>query len=982
MNRESHHTPASTGEAGAFAGPVVAIGASAGGLDALERLFGAMPADTGAAFVVVQHLSPDHRSMMDNLLARHTPMPVRVVEQDMALAANTVHLIPPGKIMHLQGDRLQLAPKPEHTLSLPIDIFFQSLAEACHERALAVVLSGTGSDGSRGIAAINANGGFVFAQDPATAKFDGMPRSAVITGLVDVVAPADELARRIAAQLRTPSTEPARWLAAEPPASLAAPLDGILDRLQAGSGINFRDYKATTVLRRIERRMQVLRAPSLSAYLECLAASADELTLLRRELLIPVTRFFRDPEAFDTLAAEVVTPLVSSHAGPEPLRVWVAACATGEEAYSVAALFSEAFQREGRRPAVKIFATDVEPQYLEVAGNGWYPATVAAEVPPARLERFFVRRDDGYAVRPELRQRVIFARHDLLADPPFTRMDLVVCRNMLIYLQPAAQELALRRLQYALNPGGVLMLGPSESLGEALGDFAQVHGRHKLYRLALKERAQLGLAGLERDRLPLPRIHAGASSHDEVERPVDAGARQLAQRYVPPTLLIGPQRELLHVYGDTLGVLRLAEGQPTLDVLRLMPRELSWAAALVLQAAQQSPGEHHSPPLKLADPASAGTERTLQLVARRLAGARAPADDDAVPLVLLSFEPVAREDVPEPAGDVAALTREQQRRVEALERELGRTHDSLRATIEELETANEELQATNEELMASNEELQSTNEELQSVNEELYTVNAEYQQKVDILNSVNADLDNISRAAEIPTVFVDEQLRLTRFTPEAGALFKVREGDAGRSLEDFAHTLDYPELFADLRRTLQSGQVHQREVRSRDGQWWLARIRPYADRGRAAPRAVMTFVNVSTLKDHQRLQAIIDSLAEHLAVIDQGGRIAMVNAAWRRFAADNGDAALAGCGPGRNYLEVCAQAAASDADAARVHEGLSALLAGERSGFVMQYPCHGPNQRRWFLMQASPITHPVGGAVVSHFDITDWVEGRAKEARQ
>jgi two-component system CheB/CheR fusion protein len=971
---------AASSRADRFGGPLVAIGASAGGLDALERLFQALPASTGAAFVVVQHLSADHRSMMDTLLARHTAMPIKVAQQDQPLHADTVFLIPPGKTMTLAGDRLQLAPRPEHQLTLPIDIFFASAAEAFGDRTIAVVLSGTGSDGTRGIVAINAAGGFVFAQAPDSAKFDGMPRSAIAGGLVDVIAPASALAERIVAQLRTPRGEPARWLAAHPPESLSAPLDGILQRLHVGSGIDFKEYKPTTVLRRIERRMQVLRSPSLAGYLAHLSDSLEEQASLRRELLIPVTRFFRDPEAFDALAAEVIAPMVARHESPEPLRVWVAACATGEEAYSIAILFFEAFQRHGRRPALKIFATDVEAQYLDVGAAGWYPGTVAAELAPARLERHFAVRGGGFVVRPELRQRVVFARHNLLVDPPFTRMDLVVCRNLLIYLLPPAQERVLRRLQYALAPGGAMMLGPSESLGDSPRDCQLLHARHKLYRLVRKERLAGSLAAATPERAAALRVQRPVVS-SMPERPVDAGARLLAQHYVPPTLLVGPQRALLHVYGDLRGLLQIAEGQPTLDVLKLLPRELSWAAALVLQAVQAQGGVQRSPPLKLTDAAG---ERYLQIVARRLGGsmsgggAGSGTDGESCQELLLTFEAHAQER-PTPADAVvigAAEGRDQRAQIEALERELGRTHDSLRATIEELGTANEELQATNEELMASNEELQSTNEELQSVNEELYTVNSEYQQKVDVLNSVNADLENVSRAAAVPTIFVDDGLHVTRFTPEAVQLFKLRDSDIGRSLEDFSTTLDYPDLFGDLRRTLASSQPIEREVKSRDGRWWLARLRPYADRAQALPRAVMTFVEVTTVKDHQRLQAIIDSLAQHLAVIDASGRIALVNEGWRRFALANGDAGALASGPGIDYLEVCARAAAHDTDAARAHAGLIAVLAGQQARFVMQYPCHSPTQRRWFLMHASPIAHAAGGAVVSHADITEWVEGR------
>jgi two-component system, chemotaxis family, CheB/CheR fusion protein len=972
-----------------FGGFVIGIGASAGGLDALERLFGALPADSGAAFVVVQHLSPDHKSMMDNLLARYTQMPVRVVEHEMALAPNAVFLIPPAREMRISSGRLLLAPKPEHVLSLPIDVFFGSLAEHCADRALAVVLSGTGSDGSRGVVAVNAGGGFVFVQEPASAKFDGMPRSAIATGLADAVATPEELAQRLMAHVRAPAGSLVRLPLSEDGGAVEAlpPLEAIFERLHAGSGIDFRDYKPSTVMRRIERRMQVLRTPTLGEYAARLAASGEEQMLLRRELLIPVTRFFREPEAWDQLAEDVITPLMARPDNPtEPVRAWVACCATGEEAYTLAILFAEAALLSGRQRPVKIFATDVEPHYLDQAAVGFYPDTIAAEVSPERLARYFMERPGGYAIRPEIRQTVIFARHNLVADPPFTRMDVVTCRNALIYFQPAAQERALRRLQYALHAGAALMLGSSESPGALHRDFSAHAGRSKIYRLLRRDRSMMAMDSGGRRHMPTANTVAlrrggsagmGANSPPEAHNAIGVGQRLLLSHYAPPSLLVGPGRELLQTLGNARDWLSLPDGEATLDVLRLLPRELASPAALLLGGLAGRKTEpaapQRSPLIRVpgADPTQ--PMRLVRLVARPL-----PEDEaGSSGVTLLSIED-ADLALPGPALEpMAALDVEQQRRIEALERELDLTHDNLQATIEELETANEELQATNEELMASNEELQSTNEELQSVNEELYTVNSEFQEKVDVLNGVNADLENIVRASGIPTLFVDEALHLTRFTPELVQLFKVRESDRGRSIEDFAHQLDYPELFADLRRTLADGKVHEREVKSRNGDWWYARIQPYHARGSGGARAVMTFFNVSSLKDAQHLQAVLDSLAEHVAVVDAKGTITLVNAAWRRFAIDNGDAQLAHSGPGANYLSVCARAALSDPDAHAAHEGLAAVLEKRAPVFTLQYPCHTADRKLWFLMHVAPVAQPDGGAVVSHIDITSWAEREA-----
>jgi two-component system CheB/CheR fusion protein len=971
----------SAAEQAGFDAYVVAVGASAGGLDALERLFAPLPADTGAAFVVIQHLSPDHKSMMDNLLARHTKMPVRVATHGMALAPDCVFLIPPATQMTIEAGRLQLAPKPEHGLSLPIDVFFRSMAEQIGARAVAIVLSGTGSDGARGIPRVNEEGGLVMVQAPASAKFDGMPRAAIATGLADAVLPPDQLAARLVDYLRTdPPRHELEGLrdASGRRAPLAeqhlSALDQVLSVVQSASGIDFREYKPGTLIRRIERRMQVRHCRSFADYLDCLEADPAEVATLRRELLIPVTRFFRDPEAFEILGNEVIPKLVESHVGGEPLRVWVAACATGEEAYSIAILFAEAFARLQRWPQIKIFATDIEQEYLDHASAGIYPEAIAAEVSPARLERFFVHRSGSYVVRNELRSSLIFARHNLIDAPPFTRMDLVSCRNMLIYLRPRAQDAAVSRLHYALAQHGVLFMGPSESLGSQHDDFATLSARHKIYRMLRRGRAVLSGEGaarpaLARRALPVRRGLAGPDATLQQD-----ALTLLLNEHAPPALLVGRDRALVHVFGGGRRFLRIPAGEVSLDVLHLLPQELAPSAAAMIHVALKDGAERRSHPVELR---TEGDVERVRLRVRPIvpSGAERAEDPTVEAAVLLIFEPEpdagsAGSAQPPTAVDLHA-------HIETLESELAGTRANLQATIEELETTNEELQATNEEMIAANEELQSTNEELQSVNEELITVNAEYQEKVDVLNRLNADLENVARATSIPTVFVDEDLRLARFTPEATQLFKIKASDVGRSIEDFANLLDYPEFFAELRRTLRDGTVIQREVADRGGHWYLARIQPYAQSPQASRRAVVSFIDVTRLKDAQRLQAVLDSLPEHIAVLDAQGEITMVNQAWLAFAQANGDHALTRTGPGTNYLQVCSASGPQDDDALRAHGGLSEVLAGRAERFSLRYPCHSPNEQRWFLMHAARIPGQNLGAVVSHVNITPFMSGGA-----
>lgn len=955
----------------AFDGYVTAIGASAGGLDALERFFGVLPCDSGSAFVVIQHLSPDHKSMMDNLLARHTRMPVLMAENGMPICANRVYLIPPGKNMTVAGAELRLIPKNPHGLSLPIDLFFTSLAKEFEKRSIGVILSGTGSDGTRGAVAINDAGGFLLAQDPETAKFDGMPRSVIATGLVDEVMSPEKLAERIVGHVRNvaaPDVKTARGLRTES----GNPMEGILHLLYEVGGVNFKEYKPATVQRRIERRMQVRHVRDLENYLHLLQSDRAEIYTLKRDTLIPVTSFFRDPETFLVVDKIAIAAIVERHRDPRPIRAWIAGCATGEEAYTLAILFAEAFDRLKRWPQIKIFATDVEQQYIDIASAGIYSEAIANELSPERLQRFFTRNGNQFAVKSEIRQNIVFARHNLLDDPPFTRMDLVSCRNTLIYFDNPAQEKALLRFQYALSHEGYLLLGPSESLGGRQRDFGVASGKHKLYRLLRPLALPLDLKGAPArsdERRKIRPVRRDKYWNDDPGI-LDAAQLLLTKQYVPPSVLVNADRELLHVYGDAQRYMQISEGQASLEISRLLIGKLASVSVALLHKAAKDNVQLRSEVLLLRP--ETGHNEHVRVIATPLRG-----EIEQERFFLLTFEtsPSSESGTPDAESIDAALVSNE--RIQTLERDLSVTRDSLQATIEELETSNEELQATNEELMASNEELQSTNEELQSVNEELYTVNAENQEKIEILDRLNADLDNMTRATSIPTIFVDCNLKLTRFTPEAANVFRIREGDIGRPIDDFAHCLDYPEFMADLRRTVDSARTVEREVKTYEDLWYLVRILPYIDRPRNINGAVLTLFEITQLKDAQRLQGILDSLPEHIAVLDPTGRIVTVNKAWRDFAAENGDRNLTRTGPGANYLDVCqVRPDAADADAAQaVLHGVGQVLRGESASFSLQYPCHSPTERRWFLMHAAPVRHTSGGAVVSHIDITAWMEG-------
>lgn len=953
-----------------FDGFVIALGASAGGLEALERFFKHCPANTGAAFVVIQHLSPDHKSMMHELITRYTQMTVKVVADEMPIERNHIYLIPPGTIMRITANRFSLSPKNPRQLTLPIDIFLKSLAETQTHRAIAVILSGTGSDGTRGSVAINAAGGLLLAQTPEDAKFDGMPASVIGTGLVDDILPAVDLGQRIVSHINNVSLAPKNLeiLAGAALLSTDEALESILQLLFQVGGIDFRDYKPATVLRRIQRRMQVRHLRRLGEYYALLDQERTELTTLRREMLIPVTSFFRDTDAFHALRSTTIHTLVTTAQTSDHLRVWVAGCSTGEEAYSIAMLFMEACEEAKRWPALKIFATDVNQSNVDFASAGQYPESAAAELTPERLERFFNRNGSTYTVKQELRQNIVFARHNVLTDPPFTRMHLVSCRNLLIYFNPDAQARALNRLQYAVKPQGYLFLGSSESLASNSTGFDVLQSKYKIF----KRTGNLAAATFNDE--ASTRNRYAPSRHDKSQPStnklfnegdfVDEAMQILLDDFAPPSMLVNEKHEIIHMFGDITPFLKVRSGTASLILNRVLPEHLlPIASALLFKASKQ--GERMvSEPLRL----SRHTEETVAI--RLIVNPVKPRQQEK--LYLLSFEhdhAASRHAQPSEAINIDAETFA---RLEMLERELSATRESLQSTIEELETSNEELQATNEELMASNEELQSSNEELQSVNEELNTINAEFQEKMSILNQVNADLDSMFKASGVATIFVDEEIKLTRYSPDAAIIFKLRETDIGRPLDEIAHVLKYPSLIEDMHKTLRTPRMLEREARGPDGKMYLVRILPYAIASSKRKGVVSTFVDITAFHDHQRLQNILNALPEHVAVLEHDGSIAMVNEAWIRFAQENGDKALTHSGVGCNYLDACRTGIeyTDHMQASQAILGIKNVLNGNASGFSLQYPCHSPSEQRWFVMNVAPIRGHQFGAVVSHFNIS------------
>jgi len=869
---------------------VVGIGASAGGLEALERMFENAPPDTGMAFVVVQHLSPDFRSLMDELLARWTRMPIHRVTHGLRVEPNAIYLIPPKKEMVIADGRLLLEDKdPEQGLSLPIDLFLKSLARERADTAIAVILSGTGSDGSRGIEDIKRAGGLVIAQSEQTAKFDGMPHAARETGLVDISLDPEDIGPALSryadgADVATLAEE----FGADHPEDEG--MSAIFRPLRERFGIDFSHYKLNTVVRRTERRMQLARIDTVHEYARRLAADADELDALYRDLLVGVTRFFRDAEAYRELG-KVIDHLLIRKEPHSEFRAWVAGCATGEEAYSLAILLHERVRALGHPVGIRVFATDVHQRSLTAAGAGLYREDSLADVAPELLAEYFTPSESGYTVNEAIRHTVVFAPHNIIKDAPFTRMDLITCRNLLIYLQPPAQKKALSLLHFGLRTEGILFLGPSESPGNLEGEFEPLDPHWKIYRKRRDVRLPIEL------RTPIPsgglavRASGLPDLRETVTRTADLGLlatyESLLAEYMPPALLVTAQHELLHVFGTAGRFLRHRAGRVGKDVLDLLDPTLRPAVA----GAMQQVHNKRKPSVTYRGinvQTESGPERLLMTV-RPVNTPRSQTPD--LLIVLESMEPVVS-DPPTPSdddgpGDFSGVSAGQ---MEALESELRYARENLQATIEELETSNEELQATNEELVASNEELQSTNEELHSVNEELYTVNAEHQRKIQELTVLTDDMDNLLASTRLPTVFLDRGLRIRKFTPVAAEIFGLLPHDVGRAFESFSHRIRREALGGDLQQVLLTGQPLEAEVQDAQGGWFLMRLLPYQTR--QAPEGVLlTLIDIGALKHTQQelarrefeLRTIADHVPALISYVDADLRYRYVNRRYCEF---------------------------------------------------------------------------------------------------
>lgn len=951
---------------------LIVLGASAGGLEALEIFFKKCPSDLGFAYVVIQHLSPDYKSIMDELLARHTTMPVLMVEEGMQPVANSIYLIPAGTTITLEEQGFKVVQKLPHQFSLPIDIFLNSAAHLFGQKAITLILSGTGSDGSKGAMEIHRAGGLVIAQAPEEAKFDGMPRSVISTGVVDCVLKATDMPERIALCIEQ-NEQIKSDKKSLTPFNISSPIDDMQDivsLLQQYSHINFNEYKPATIERRIERRMQLQHVQSLKNYLEILLKNEAELSMLVNEILIPVTSFFRDHEVWELLQTDVIPDLVRQADLIQGIRCWSAGVSTGEEAYSLAILLLMACEEQNKIVPIKIFATDINPRNIETAAAGHYSKTQLEGMPTDRLEKFFEPVQDGYQVKPVLRQCIVFARHNLLTDAPFTRMDIVLCRNVLIYFAQDAQQRVLSRLQFSVNQGGILTLGSSESLGSDGSDFVTISQKLKLFRReGMNQPGEFALMAAQPKPLLSNRSQklAQLSKQRLSETHLELSKNLLIQHFVPPSLLVDSEGRVSQFFGGVQDYIRVKQGLADLTLVKLLPEKLVPVATALLYKARKEQRAFVSEPVLIDN-----FHHSALLMVQVLPVENTPKD---------SFYLVSLIEAPSKNNSEMGYVHVEEEiteRMGLLETELQATRENLQSTIEELETANEELQATNEELMASNEELQSANEELQSVNEELNTVNAEYHEKMLAMQRTNADLDTMSRASGIATIFLDENLIIRRYTHDLKKLFKIRDSDLGRPIDEVVHLLQYPEFIEHLNQTLQSVLGFEYEVSAENDSIYLVRMLPYQVKSTDSKGLVVSFVDITALKHSADLQTVINALPEHIAVLDACGSIQLVNRAWQQFARANGDHELTSTGIGVNYLQVCQKS--QDETAVKSAAGLKSVLEGSLSQFSLVYPCHSPDEHRWFVMNVKSLDHPKFSAVVSHFNITAYFESNPSEA--
>jgi two-component system, chemotaxis family, CheB/CheR fusion protein len=821
----------------------IGIGASAGGLEALEGFFRNMSPEPNAAFVVVQHLSPDYKSLMVELLSKYTKLKVVRAEDGMPIVPNCIYLIPPKKNMTIFHNKLFLSEPVHHQVpNLPIDIFFRSLAEDFSDRAIGIVLSGTGSDGTLGIRAIKGAGGMIMAQNDISAKFDGMPRSAISTGLVDYVLPAEEMPEKLLKFIHHP------FLEKKTDYPTISENDNSLNKIMAiirsRVGVDFAYYKPTTIIRRLEKRISIHQIQSVESYVGILEKSNDEVNLLYKELLIGVTKFFRDQEAFDLIKNEIFPKITIERSNKTPIRIWSVGCSTGEEAYSLAILLCEYMEETGHFFDAKIYATDLDKDSLEIASVGFYPESIITDVSPEHLKKYFIRKNKGFYVKESIRKMIVFAAHNVINDPPFSRIDLITCRNMLIYLKPEMQRRIISLFHFSLNEKGYMFLGPSESLGELSSHFTIQNSKWKIYQHKYVPRYET----FNNFMMPSQNKKSQSDKQQELEQSVAVASNPITddvfnaiiEDFLPPSLIVNRKLDVVHICKDVNRYIRISPGKLTTNVMSLIRKELRSELNIGLTQVIQSNKQFICPDISFREQ---GNNIHLSLNIKPL--------KDNSELIFIGFEEKREDLIKYLEKTNVSLSNDADTQITGLEQELKLSKENLQATVEELATSNEELQTTNEELISSNEELQSTNEELQSVNQELYTVNSEYQNKIEELIDLNNDINNLLINTNIGTIFLDRKLLIRRFTPAAAETVNILEMDIGRPFHHISHNIFYRDFNEDIENVLRTLKTKQTEIQSKNGKWFLVRILPYRTLDNAVEGIVITFLDITDRKNFE-----------------------------------------------------------------------------------------------------------------------------------
>jgi len=856
--------------------PIIGIGASAGGLETLETFFAKMSPEANIAFVIIQHLSPNFKSIMASLLAKHTRMAVSEIEDGTTIAPNCVYLNPPNKNVAVFNRTLHLmAPVKKGAINMPIDFFFRSLSEDQKEKAIGIIVSGTASDGTLGIKAIKGEGGMVMVQAPDTAKYDGMPRSAIASDLVDFILPVEKMPETLLNYVKHPFLKsPGEFDIDE--TNIQHQFQKVFVLIRSATGHDFSQYKQTTIQRRIERRLAVHQISKLTDYIGYLLKNPSEIDVLFKNLVIGVTSFFRDPEAYEVLGEQALPKLLQTKKPDDPLRCWVVGCSTGEEAYSLAVIVSEVMEKQKKHFDVQIFATDIDEAAIESARKGIFPDSIASDVSKERLDKFFTKDDGAFRIKKQIRDMVVFSLQSVIKDPPFSRLDLVSCRNLMIYLDHTLQKKILPLFHYIMNPGGVLLLGTSETIGQFTDLFQPINSKWKVFQRkeSLAEGpvyypTQARVGSQEKIEPDVPLKMSVATDIQTIAE------KAILSKYAPTGVLIDDKYEILHFVGQTEKYLLPPRGKPSFNILKMAREDLKYKLTAALHKAIREKKRTDCNNVRVK------YNNTYYVVDISIS----PVADQGLPpgILLVLFAEKTTECLPDESSHKEPSKKLQNPTAYQLEQELRSVREYLQATIEELETSNEELKSTNEEMQSVNEELQSTNEELEtskeelrSTNEELVTINSELQTKVNELSKTKDDMNNLLAATQIASIFMGKRLHIKQYTPAAALIIKLIPTDIGRPLSDLNTSFPGVDLAEHAKKVLKDLNTRETEILSENHIWYALRVMPYRTSENVIDGVVMTLMDIHKAKQTdklRRLVSVLEDAYDAITVRDFEGRI-------------------------------------------------------------------------------------------------------------